>query len=310
MNALVKPGAASLPRRRLADARAVQIARRAWGTSNGKVGYVILAVLLLLSVLAPWIVPFDPVHQDLGQGNVAPFWLGDGGHFIFGTDNLGRDVFSRVLYGLRLSLAIGIVTATASAMLGLLLGLLAGYYDRSLGYVLMRIADVQFAIPFVVVAIALTAVMGPGLFKLMVVLAVWGWTVYARTIANTVTQVSKQDFVTAARTMGASTPRILWHHITPMVFGPVLVLWSTSAGVLVLVESALSLLGLGVQAPGFSLGSMLSEGRVLLRLSWWSVVFPGVTLMLIVLAFNMLGDALRDALTPGTSTRPVNPELT
>jgi peptide/nickel transport system permease protein len=174
----------------------------------------------------------------------------------------------------------------------------------------MRIADVQFAIPFVVVAIALTAVMGPGLFKLMAVLALWGWTIYARTIANTVTQVSKQDFVTAARTMGASTPRILWHHITPVVFGPVLVLWSTSAGVLVLVESALSLLGLGVQAPGFSLGSMLSEGRVLLRLSWWSVVFPGITLMLIVLAFNLLGDALRDALMPSASARPMNPELT
>jgi peptide/nickel transport system permease protein len=239
----------------------VQIARRAWGTANGKAGYMILAVLLLLSVLAPWIVSFDPLQQDLGRANVAPFWLGGGGTFIFGTDNLGRDVFSRVLYGLRLSLAIGIITATASAMLGLLLGLLAGYYERTLGYVLMRIADVQFAIPFVVVAIALSAVMGPGLFKLMVVLAIWGWTVYARTIANTVSQVSKQDFVTAARTMGASTPRILWHHITPAVLGPVLVLWSTSAGVLVLVESALSLLGLGVQAPGFSLGSMLSEGR-------------------------------------------------
>lgn len=309
MNAFVNPPACSL-KRRVFNARAVQIARRAWGTGNGKIGYVIIGVLLLLALLAPLIVPHDPVRQDLGQANFAPFWLGGEGHYLFGTDNLGRDVFSRVLYGLRLSLAIGIITATASAMLGLLLGLVAGYYDRTLGYVLMRIADVQFAIPFVVVAIALTAVMGPGLFKLMAVLAFWGWTVYARTIANTVTQVSKQDFVTAARTMGASTPRILWHHITPVVFGPVLVLWSTSAGVLVLVESALSLLGLGVQAPGFSLGSMLSEGRVLLRLSWWSVVFPGVTLMLIVLAFNLLGDALRDALMPGASARPVNPELT
>jgi peptide/nickel transport system permease protein len=309
MNTIVNPVAA-MPRRRLTDARALQIVRRAWGTANGKVGYLIIGVLVVLAVLAPLIVPHDPIRQDLGQANFPPFWLGGSGHYIFGTDNLGRDVFSRVLYGLRLSLAIGILTATASAMLGLLLGLLAGYYERSLGNVLMRIADVQFAIPFVVVAIALTAVMGPGLFKLMAVLAFWGWTVYARTIANTVTQVSKQDFVTAARTMGASTPRILWHHITPVVFGPVLVLWSTSAGVLVLVESALSLLGLGVQAPGFSLGSMLSEGRVLLRLSWWSVVFPGITLMLIVLAFNLLGDALRDALMPSSSARPMNPELT
>lgn len=308
MTAFLPPPAVAR-RSRFADSRAWQISRRAWATANGKTGYLILGALLLLAVLAPILAPHDPVQQDLGQSNIAPFWLGGAGHYLFGTDNLGRDVCSRVLFGLRLSLAIGIVTATASAMLGLLLGLLAGYYERTLGYVLMRIADVQFAIPFIVVAIALTAVMGPGLVKLMAVLAVWGWTIYARTIANTVAQVSRQDFVTAARTMGASTPRILWHHITPTVFGPVLVLWSTSAGVLVLVESALSLLGLGVQAPGFSLGSMLSEGRVLLRLSWWSVMFPGVTLMLIVLGFNLLGDALRDAFMPGGSSRPVNPEL-
>ena len=304
------PAASAARRKRFSDTRAWRVARRAWDTPNGKFGYLILGVLLLVAAMAPVIAPHDPVHQDLGQANLAPFWLGGVGHYIFGTDNLGRDVFSRVLYGLRLSLAIGVLTATLSAVLGLLLGLLAGYYERSLGYVLMRIADIQFAIPFVVVAIALAAVMGPGLFKLMTILALWGWTVYARTIANTVAQVSKQDFVTAARTMGASTPRILWHHITPAVFGPMLVLWSTSAGILVLVESALSLLGLGVQAPGFSLGSMLSDGRVLLRLSWWSVMFPGVTLMLIVLGFNLLGDALRDAFMPGASSRPMNPELT
>jgi peptide/nickel transport system permease protein len=292
------------------SSRAWAIASRAWANPTGKAGYLILAVLLVLVTLAPWLAPQDPTLQNLQDANLAPSWLGARGGFVLGADNLGRDVFSRVLFGLRLSLFIGVFTATASAALGLLLGLLAGYYERTVGYVLMRVADIQFAVPFVVVASALTAVMGPGLLKLMIVLSIWGWTVYARTIATTVAQVSKQDFVTAARTMGASTPRILWHHITPNVLGPVLVLWSTNAGVLVLVESALSLLGLGVQAPEFSLGSMLSEGRVLLRLSWWSVLFPGLALMLIVLSFNLLGDALRDAFMPGNSEKAVNPELT
>ena len=286
-----------------------EIFAKAWRNPTGRIGFVLLAVLALAALFAPLLAPHDPTVQILPAADTAPFWLGGDGGYLLGTDSLGRDVLSRILYGLRLSLLIGIVAATISAALGLFLGVVAGWYEKGIGKVLMRLADIQFAVPFVAVGIALTAVLGPGLTPVLVILSVWGWTTYARTIANSVSQVKRQDFVTAARTLGASTPRIMLRHITPSILAPVVVLWSTSAGVLILAESGLSLLGLGVQAPAFSLGSMLADGQIALRLSWWSVLFPGAALLLIVLAFNMIGDALRDAFNPSSALVPKNPEL-
>ena len=286
-----------------------EIFAKAWRNPTGRIGFVLLAVLALAALFAPLLAPHDPTVQILPAADTAPFWLGGDGGYLLGTDSLGRDVLSRILYGLRLSLLIGIVAATISAALGLFLGIVAGWYEKGIGKVLMRLADIQFAVPFVAVGIALTAVLGPGLTPVLVILSVWGWTTYARTIANSVSQAKRQDFVTAARTLGASTPRIMLRHITPSILAPVVVLWSTSAGVLILAESGLSLLGLGVQAPAFSLGSMLADGQIALRLSWWSVLFPGAALLLIVLAFNMIGDALRDAFNPSSALVPKNPEL-
>lgn len=289
--------------------RAREILTKSWANPSGRFGFILLGVLVLAALAAPWISPADPTRQVLADADQAPVWLGGEGGYLLGTDSLGRDVLSRVLHGLRLSLFVGIVAATFAAVLGLLLGLLAGWYENGLGKVLMRLADIQFAVPFVAVGIALTAVLGPGLVPVLVILSVWGWTTYARTIANSVSQVKRSDFVTAARTLGANTPRMMFKHVMPSVLAPVVVLWSTSAGVLILAESGLSLLGLGIQAPGFSLGSMLSDGQVALRLSWWAVLFPGCALLLIVLAFNMIGDALRDAFNPSSALAPRNPEL-
>ncbi len=286
-----------------------EILTKAWRNPTGKFGFLTLGVLVLAALVAPLIAPHDPTAQVLTAADRAPAWLGGEGGYLFGTDSLGRDVFSRILYGLRLSLVIGIVAATISAALGLVLGIVAGWYERFAGKILMRMADVQFAVPFVAVGIALTAVIGPGITPLLIILSVWGWTTYARTIANSVSQIKRQDFVTAARTLGASTPRLMLRHVAPSVLAPVVVLWSTSAGVLILAESGLSLLGLGVQAPVFSLGSMLADSQIALRLSWWSVLFPGLALLLIVLAFNMIGDALRDAFNPSSALVPRNPEL-
>ncbi len=286
-----------------------EIFTKAWRNPTGKFGFLTLGVLVLAALFAPLIAPHDPTAQVLTAADRAPAWLGGEGGYLFGTDSLGRDVFSRILYGLRLSLVIGIVAATISAALGLVLGIVAGWYERFAGKILMRMADVQFAVPFVAVGIALTAVIGPGITPLLIILSVWGWTTYARTIANSVSQIKRQDFVTAARTLGASTPRLMLRHVAPSVLAPVVVLWSTSAGVLILAESGLSLLGLGVQAPVFSLGSMLADSQIALRLSWWSVLFPGLALLLIVLAFNMIGDALRDAFNPSSALVPRNPEL-
>lgn len=297
----------SRPRR--APGRMREVVTKAGRNPSGRIGFVLLALLVLAALLAPWISPHDPVAQTLSATDTKPSWLGGEGGYLLGTDSLGRDVLSRVLHGLRLSLFVGIFAATCSALLGLTLGILAGWYEETLGKVLMRLADIQFAVPFVAVGIALTAALGPGLVPILVILSVWGWTTYARTIANSVSQVKRADFVTAARTLGASTGRIMVKHVAPSVLAPVVVLWSTSAGVLILAESGLSLLGLGVQAPDFSLGSMLSDGQVALRLSWWAVLFPGCALLLIVLAFNMIGDALRDAFNPSSSLKPKNPEL-
>ncbi|MFC6153719.1 ABC transporter permease [Nocardioides yefusunii] len=289
--------------------RMKEILRKAWKNPSGRFGFILLGLLVLVAVLAPWIAPHDPVRQTLTSSNEKPVWLGGENGYLLGADSLGRDVLSRTMHGLRLSLLVGIVAATCSAILGLTLGILAGWYEDTLGKVLMRLADIQFAVPFVAVGIALTAALGPGLAPVLVILSVWGWTTYARTIANSVAQVKRADFVTAARTLGAGTPRIMFKHVAPSVLAPVVVLWSTSAGVLVLAESGLSLLGLGVQAPGFSLGSMLSDGQVALRLSWWAALAPGGALLMLVLAFNMIGDALRDAFNPSSALKPNNPEL-
>lgn len=280
-----------------------------WRKTSGRVAILAILVLVLLAVFAPVIAPHNPATQDLYNINQPPTWLGGSPEFFLGTDALGRDVLSRILHGLQLSLSIGVGAATIAAVLGLVLGLLAGYYERGLGAVLMRIADMQFAIPFTAVGISIAAVVGPGILSLLLILGVWGWTTYARTIASTVSQTRRLDFVVAARTLGASTGRIMVKHIAPNVIGPVIILWSTMAGVLVLAESALSLLGLGVQLPMFSLGTVLSEAQVNLRLAPWAVIAPGIFLMAIVLAFNTLGDALRDVLDPSASKVVSDPKL-
>jgi peptide/nickel transport system permease protein len=296
------------PRARKSRPRLLEIAIKAWFRPSGRAAAIGLLVLVLVAVFAPLIAPHDPAEQNLLGANQAPDWLGGTGGLL-GTDSLGRDVLSRIIFGLRLTLVIGVSAATISALLGLALGVLAGYYEKGLGTVLMRIADIQFAIPFTAVGIALTAVLGPSVVGLILILGVWGWTTYARTIVSTVEQTRRLDFVIAARTLGASAPRIMTKHITPSVLAPVIVLWSTSAGVLVLAESALSLLGLGVQPPLFSLGSMLADAQINLRLAPWAAIAPGIVLMGIVLAFNTLGDALRDSFDPRSTKISFDPEL-
>jgi peptide/nickel transport system permease protein len=296
------------PHVRRSRPRLLEIVIKAWGRPSGRASMIGLGILFAVAIFAPWIAPQDPAEQDLLGANQAPSWLGGTGGLL-GTDGLGRDVLSRIIFGLRLSLVVGVSAATISAIIGLALGVLAGYYEKGLGTVLMRIADIQFAIPFTAVGIALTAVLGPGVVGLILILGIWGWTTYARTIVSTVEQTRRLDFVIAARTLGASAPRIMTKHISPSVLAPVIVLWSTSAGVLVLAESALSLLGLGVQPPFFSLGSMLADAQLNLRLAPWAAIAPGLVLMAIVLAFNTLGDALRDSFDPRATKVSFDPEL-
>jgi peptide/nickel transport system permease protein len=254
-------------------------------------------------VLAPVLIHYDPTSTDFTIVGLPPLGLGGSLAHPLGTDQFGRDLLARLIYGSRTSLFIGLVAASVSASLGTILGLLAGYYDRRLGPFLLRLAEIQFSLPFTVVALAVIAVYGPGLRNLLILLSVVGWAGYARTIAVSVSQANRMDFVTAARLQGAGMARILFRHILPNVWGPIIVLWSTSAGVLILAESGLSFIGLGVQAPQFSWGSMLAESQGSLRTQWWEAIFPGLALTFTVVSFNLLGDSIRDALNVRLANR-------
>jgi peptide/nickel transport system permease protein len=270
---------------------------------SGKVAIVMIFVIVASAIFAPFITHVDPTAQNLANANLPPVGLGGKWADPLGTDGFGRDLFARLLFGARTSLFIGLVAASVSAMIGTFLGLLAGYYERTLGPFLLRFAEVQFSLPFTVTALAVVAVYGPGLKNLLILLSIIGWAGYARILAVSVAQMNRTDFVTAARLQGASAARILFKHILPNVRGPIIVLWSTSAGVLILAEAGLSFIGLGVQSPQFSWGSMLADSQNSLTTTWWEAVVPGLALTITVVSFNLLGDSIRDALNVRLSNR-------
>jgi peptide/nickel transport system permease protein len=273
-----------------------RFARAVVRNRSGKIAIIVIFIIVASAIFAPFITHIDPTAQDLEHANLPPVGLGGIWAHPLGTDDFGRDLFSRLLYGARTSLFIGLVAASVSAIIGTVLGLLAGYYERTLGPFLLRFAEVQFSLPFTVTALAVVAVFGPGLRNLLILLSLVGWAGYTRILAVSVAQVNRTDFVTAARLQGARTRRILFRHILPNVRGPIIVLWSTSAGVLILAEAGLSFIGLGVQSPQFSWGSMLAESQNSLTTAWWEAVVPGLALTLTVVCFNLLGDSIRDAL--------------
>jgi len=270
---------------------------------SGQIALGFVVFIVAVAVFAPWLARYDPTSTDLTITSLPPIGLGGTMAHPLGTDMFGRDLLARLIYGSRTSLFIGLFAASVSASVGTLLGLLAGYYDRTLGPFILRLAEIQFSLPFTVIALAVIAVYGAGLRNLLILLSLAGWAGYARTIAVSVAQANRMDFVTAARLQGAGIFRILFRHILPNVWGPVIVLWSTSAGVLILAESGLSFIGLGVQSPQFSWGSMLAEAQASLESQWWQAVFPGVALTLTVVAFNLLGDSIRDALNVRLANR-------
>jgi peptide/nickel transport system permease protein len=265
------------------------------------VSIITLGLLMLIigsALLAPVLAPHDPVAQELTQANQPPALMGGSWTYPLGTDDVGRDELSRLLFGARLSLLIGIVGATISAILGTSLGLFAGYFEGPSGALILRLADIQFALPFVVISIAVIAIFGGGLQNLLILLSLWGWALFARTIATSVTQAKHQEYVAAATVIGCRATRILGRHILPNVWSPSLILWSAAASQLILAESALSFIGLGVRSPDFSWGSMLAASQPLLRSAWWAALSPGLAITLTVITFNLLGDQLRDALNP------------
>jgi len=259
-------------------------------------GAGILVVFILLAIAAPIIVRHDPVTL-YPEATLQP----PSGRFLLGTDDLGRDILSRVIFGARISLQVGLVTVGIALGIGTLLGLLAGYYGAWPDMIVMSAMDVLLAFPQILLALAVLAALGPSLEHAMVAVGVSAIPVYARTVRGSTLAVRAHEYIDAARAVGASDAHILAKHILPNVLAPVVVLATAGVGISILIASGLSYLGLGAQPPTPEWGAMLSEARAYLRRAWWMATFPGLAIMLVVLASNLLGDWLRDVLDPRVS---------
>lgn len=257
------------------------------------IGLVIFIALILLAIFAPQLAPFDPNKQDWKIRLQAPSAL----HWM-GTDEFGRDLFSRTLYGGRISLLAGVIPVAIGATAGAAIGLTAGYLGGRWDQILMRFLDILLAFPGLFLALAVVGTLGPGLFNAMLAVAVVSIPGYARVVRGQVLTLRERDFVTAAEAAGARAPRILWRHLLPNLLSPLLVQASLSVGFAILTTAGLSFLGLGTQPPTSDWGEMLASGRQYLPDAWWLELFPGLYVMAAVLSVNLLGDGLRDLLDP------------
>jgi len=270
-------------------------ALRALAARSGQAtaGAIIVSIVMLAALAAPLILPWDPAYQDLPNRLQGPTWQ----HW-FGLDELGRDILARVLLGARVSLLVGIVVVGVSSIVGMAVGGVSGYYGGSIDQVIGRVMDVLMAFPGMLLAIALVAVLGPSLVNVVIALAVIGWVGYARLVRGQVLRAREFEYVTAARALGAGTLRILIRHVFPSALPPLLVQATLGMAGAILSEAALSFLGLGVQPPTPSWGTMINGGRVHLLDAPHLTIFPGLFLAIVVLGFNFLGDGLRDSLDP------------
>ena len=260
----------------------------------GILGLLLAALAVTAALGAPLLAPHDPVTADFAQGLKPP---GTPGH-PWGTDQLGRDLFSRVLYGARIALFIGLCTVLLTAVAGGLVGLLAGFFEGWAGAVLMRLADVQLSFPFILLALTINAIVGLGLRNIIISLAAAGWVVYARVVRGEVLSVKQREYVQAAAALGMGRHRILFRHVLPNVAPSIIIVASLQFSQFIVAEAAISFLGFGVQPPTPAWGSMLSESRDFLYVAWWLAAFPGAALALTALGINLVGDWLRDILDP------------
>jgi peptide/nickel transport system permease protein len=262
-------------------------------------GLGVVVIVLLAAAFAPWLAPFDPLEQDINQRLKEPGWQNAAGQVHpLGTDHLGRDILARVIFGSRIALVVGLSAVLISGVLGMMIGLVAGYFGGTVDDFFMRLADIQLAFPFILLAIAVIGVLGPSLRNIIIVIGVSSWVVYARVVRGEVLSIRERDFVQAAIALGSRDGRILVRHVLPNAFTPWLVVATLDMARVIVIESALSFLGLGVQPPEASWGSMINAGRGYLRQAPWIVFGPGAALFVTVLGLNFLGDAVRDALDP------------
>ena len=296
-----------------ADANEAVVARRVRTAGGGRlasvrhalrrnptilIGGTVLLLLVLASIFAPLLAPADPIKTGFSTRVRPPSIFGGDSDFLLGSDNLGRDILSRVLYGGRISLWIAARGVIGAGIVGVALGLISGYVGGWLDDVVQRIVDVQLSFPVIMLAIAFIAVVGTSDAAIVGVLMVSGWVIYARTVRASVLTVKHNEYIQAARALGAGGTRIVIRHVLPNVTAPIIVVATVQLATMLLLESGLSFLGLGIQPPTPSWGKMLAEGRDYLGNAWWIATMPGIAISLAVLGANLLGDGVRDLLDP------------
>ncbi len=267
---------------------------------KGAIGLLLVVTLTLVALLAPHVATRDPLEQNLRWRNRPPgAVLGDPGELsLLGTDQLGRDMFSRILYGTRVSLLVAIVAVGVAGVIGTALGILSGYAGGVLDTVIMRIVDLQLSLPLILIAMVWIAFTTPSLFNIIIVIAFWTWTQYARVVRAHTLSVKQSGYIESARAIGTPRLRVLLRHVLPNVFSSVLVVASLQFGRAIILEATLSFLGVGLQPPTPALGVMIASGRQYVDTAWWLATMPGIVIMLLALGTNFLGDTLRDVWDP------------
>jgi peptide/nickel transport system permease protein len=273
--------------------------RRLWRFKWGLLAAAVLLLVVGSAVGAPWIAPYSPITVDIQHRLGPPAWMEGGTRaHLLGTDQIGRDLLSRVVYGGQVSLVIGVTAVLISSTIGVLLGLAAGYFAGRVDWTIMTLVNVMLTFPFVLLALAVIAVLGPSLINMIIVLGVADWPLYARVIRAETLAIREREFVLAGRALGMSHFRIVFGQILPNLVSVIVVIATLQVARVIILESFLSFLGLGVQPPTPAWGNMLGEGRVYMLNSWWIATFPGLAIFVTTLAINLMGNALRDWLDP------------
>ena len=276
-----------------------KILRKLFENKGAVFGLIMVLGVIFCAIFSPLISPHDPIAQDVEKRLIPPMWQeGADPQYLLGTDHLGRDIVSRLIYGARISIVVSVSAVALSAILGTLIGLFSGFYGGKVDSFFMRIADVQLAFPFILLAIAIIAVLGPSLQNIIIVMGITGWVIYARVVRAEVLSLREKEFIMSVRALGGSNGRIIFKHLLPNVIPPIIVIITLEMARMIIMEAALSFLGLGIQPPTPTWGGMLADGRVYLATSWWLATFPGLVIMLVVLGINLLGNWLRDMLDP------------
>jgi peptide/nickel transport system permease protein len=267
------------------------------------IGAIVVTIVAICAVFAPLITQVDPNMQDLTSTLLPPMWIAGGGHsHVLGTDNLGRDLLARIIWGSRVSAIVGISVVAIGGTIGVTAGLLAGYRRGWVDAIIARITDVQLAFPLVLLAVAIVAVVGPGLWTVIAAIGLTSWVQYVRVVRAETMSLREREFVAAAEAAGASSVRVLGRHLLPNVASAAIVLGTFEIARAIVLESSLSFLGLGVPPTTPSWGGMLADGRQYLDTAWWIALFPGLAIVTAVMGVNLLGDGLRDALDPTLQT--------